>query len=84
MLFECQESRIIKEGNARKYFKLQNGARQGDPVSANLFIQCFETVFTLIKTNKRVAGINIFAHTYLYSACANDTTFFLRDKRAIK
>ena len=29
-------------------------------------------------------GINIFEHTYLYSACADDTTFFLRDKKSIK
>ena len=28
-------------------------------------------------------GINIFEHTYLYSAYAVDTTFFLRDKRSI-
>ena len=29
-------------------------------------------------------GINIFENTYLYSACADGTTFFLRDKRSIK
>ena len=29
-------------------------------------------------------GINIFKHTYLYSAYADSTTFFLRDKRSIK
>ena len=29
-------------------------------------------------------GINIFKHTYLYSAYADNTTFFLRDKRSIK
>ena len=28
--------------------------------------------------------MNIFEHTYLYSAYADDTTFFLRDKRSIK
>ena len=28
--------------------------------------------------------ISIFKHTYLYSAYADDTTFFLRDKRSIK
>ena len=29
-------------------------------------------------------GINIFKHTYLYLAYADDTSFFLRDKRSIK
>ena len=67
---------IINGVNTTKYFKLQKGARQGDPVSANLFILCFEIVFILIKANKRVKGINIFEHSYLYSAYIDDTTFF--------
>ena len=67
---------IINGGNTTKYFELQKGARQGDPISAYLFISCLEIVFLLIKANKRVKGINIFKHTYLYSAYADDTTFF--------
>ena len=31
-----------------------------------------------------MTGINIYKHTYLHSAYADDTTFFLRDKRSIK
>ena len=34
-----QESCIINGGNTTKYFKLDKEARQGDPISANLF--CF-------------------------------------------
>ena len=48
-----------------KYFKLQKGTQQSDPVSAYLFILCIEIVITLIKANKRVKGVNIFEHTYL-------------------
>ena len=33
MLLECQESCIINGGNTTIFFKLQKGARQGDPVS---------------------------------------------------
>ena len=29
-------------------------------------------------------GIDIFKHTYLYSAYAGDTTFFLKDEKSIK
>ena len=53
MLLECQEFCIINGGNTTKYFKLQKGARQGDPISAYLFILCLENVFILIKTNMR-------------------------------
>ena len=38
MLLECQESCIINGGNTTKHFELQKGARQGDPISAYLFI----------------------------------------------
>ena len=37
-LLECQESCIINRGNTTKYFELQKGARQGDPISAYPFI----------------------------------------------
>ena len=81
---ECQESWIINGGNATKYFKLQKCVGQGDQVSAYLSILYLQIVLILIKANKRVKEINIFEHTYLYSVCANDTTFFLTDKRSVK
>ena len=64
MLLECQESCIINGGNTTKYFKFQKGARQGVPVSAYLFILCFEIVFILIKNNMRMKGIDIFERSY--------------------
>ena len=73
MLFESQESCIINGSNTTKYFKLQKGGRQGDRISAYLFILFLEIVFILIKANKRVKGINIFENTYLYSTYADDT-----------
>ena len=71
----------FSEGNMTKYFELQKGARQDDPISTYLFILCLEIVFILIKANKRVKGITIFEHIYLYPAYTYDTAFFLRDKR---
>ena len=81
MLLEYQESCIINGGNTTKYFELQKGARQGNPISAYLFILCLEIVFILIKANKRVKWITIFEHIYLYPAYTDDTAFFLKDKR---
>ena len=67
ILLECQESCIINGGNTTNNFKLQKGARQSNPISIYLFILCLGTVLIPIKANKRVKGMNIFEHTYLYS-----------------
>ena len=60
MLLECQESCIINGGNATKHFKLEKGARQGDPISTYLLILCLKFIFILIKANKRVKRINVY------------------------
>ena len=75
-----QESCIINGGFTTKYFKLDKGTRQGDPISAYLFILVLEIVFNLIKQNKDIHGLTFFDHTFLYTVYADDTTFFLEDK----
>ena len=82
MLIECQESCIINCGNTTKSFELQKSASQDYPISAYLFTLGIEIVFILINVNKRVKAIDVLEHTYLYSACADDT-FFLREKISI-
>lgn len=43
------------------YFELERGTKQGDPISAYLFILVLE-----IKENKNIKGINIFLYIYSY------------------
>ena len=84
IILKNQESCVINGGTTTKYFKLNRGARQGDSISAYLFILAFEFLFLLIKKNPHIKGLNIFNHCYLYFAYADDITFFLRDASSIK
>ena len=52
----------------------QKKLRQGDPISAYLFIIALEIIFAIIKSNPNIKGLNIFNHNYLYTAYADDTT----------
>ena len=49
---------------------------------AYLFIIALEVLFTLIKANSEIEGLQFFNHTFLYSAYADDTTFFLRNEKS--
>ena len=78
-----QKSYIINGGKTTKYFKLERGARQGDPMSAYLFILVSEKKNLFVKNNPKIKGLNIFKHVFLYTAYADDTTFFLKDRNSI-
>ena len=84
ILLNNQESCVINGGHTTKYFKLERGARQGDPILAYLLILALGIFFIMIKTNKNTHGLSIFDHEYLYAAHADDTTFFLEDISSIK
>ena len=84
ILLRDQESCVINGGHTTTYFRLERGARQGDPISAYLFILALELFFILIKSNKNIHGINIFNHDFLYTAYADDTTFSLKDLDSVK
>ena len=82
ILLKNQESCIINGGNTIKYVKLEKGTRQRDPTSAYLFILVLEILLLCVKENKNVKGLNIFDHIFLYTAYADDTTFFLKNKKS--
>ena len=79
MLLNSQQSCVINGGITTPYFNLEKGARQGDPVSAYLFILALEVLFVFIKSNENIKGIEIFKHVFLYTAYEDDSTFYLRD-----
>ena len=58
--------------------------QQGDTVSACLFILCLEMLFTIVKNNKDIKSLKTLRNTFLYTADADDTTFFLKYFGSIK
>ena len=48
-----------------------------------MFILCLEILFILIKNDPNIKEIEIFEYCYLYTAYADDTTFFLKDENSI-
>ena len=78
ILLQNQESRIVNRGTITNYFKLEKGTKQGDPISAHLFILVLEIVFLFTTESKKINGLNIFDKTFLFSAHADDILSFLK------
>ena len=83
-LIEKQESCVINGGNTTQYFQRERRAHHGDPISAYIFILALEVLSVLIRSNKDIKGLNIIYHLFLYTAYADDTTFFLENKESIE
>ena len=79
-----QESCVINGGTTTKYLSLGGGARQGNPISAFIFILALEILFILIKSKPEIEGMTIFDYNYLYSVYADNTSFFLKGIISIK
>ena len=75
ILLQNQESCVINGGKTTRYFPLKTGIRQGDPISAYLFIVVLEIVFIFVKKVKMFRPDN-FNNQFLYTAYTDNTTFF--------
>ena len=84
VLLNDQKSCAINGGFATQYFALKKGARQGDPISAYLFIIALEVLFTLIKSKDNINGIDLYDYSFSFTAYADDSTFFLKDIASVK
>ena len=71
------ESCVVNIGKTTQYFQLNRRACPGYPISSYIFILVMEALFTLIKNNEKNQGLGILSYRFLYSAYADDSTFFL-------
>ena len=67
ILLYKQESCVLNGGFITKYFNLEKGARQGDPISGYLFILALEILFLLIKNETSIKGNKVFDYVFLYT-----------------
>ena len=74
----------MNNGHSTGYFCLNRGTRQGDPLSAYLFILCVETVLIQIRENPDIKGICIGAEEIKLSAYADDADFLTPDVKSLE
>ena len=84
IILKNQESCVMNGGLSTGYFKLLRGARQGDPISAYLFVIVLEIFFVMIRKDASIKGLNVCNFEYKLTAFADDTTFFSSDLDSIK
>ena len=79
-----QESCVINGGITTQYFHVERGACHGDPISPYIFILALEVLSFLVRNNKDIKGLILFNYLFLYTAYADDTTFFLENRESIE
>ena len=74
----------MNNGHSTGYFPLERGTRQGDPLSAYLFILCIETLFIQIRENEEVKRIRIGDNEIKLFAYADDADFLTSDVSSLE
>ena len=78
------ESCVMNNGHSTGYFPLERGTRQGDPLSAYLFILCVESLFIQIREDKNIKGIVVGDHEIKLSVYADDPDFLTLDVKSLQ
>ena len=89
-IFQCQRrgwintfynnisSCVLNNGFSTSSFAVERGVRQGDPLSAHLFIIVLEILCISIRNSKDIRGIKVDNEEIKLSLFADDLTAFLK------
>ena len=74
---------VINNGFSTQPFAVERGVRQGDPLSAYLFIIVLETLCISVRSSKGICGIKVDKEELRLSLFADDLTGFLKDNLSL-
>ena len=83
ILFDAQ-SWVINNGYTTDYFKLERGTRQGDPLSAYLFILVFEVLLIQVREDIDIKGFTVNDVELKFSSYADNVYFMVKTVDSIQ
>ena len=81
--FYIISSCVINNGISTQPFAVERGVRQGDPLSAKLFIIVLEILCSSVRSSKDICGIKVDNEEIRLSLFADDLTGFLKDNLSL-
>ena len=82
-LFDAS-SCVMNNNFSTGYFKIDRGTRQGDPLSAYIFILCLEIFFIQVRSDTSIRDFKYNGVEIKLTAFADDTTFLVRDTQSLR
>ena len=79
VLHKNPKCRIINNNFLSPFFQVNNGVRQGDPLSPTIFVLCIEYLAIMLRQSTLYHGLQIGTELLKVSLFANDTVIYLND-----
>ena len=82
-LFKSSQSCVMNNGVLHRLFCIKRDTRQGDPLSACLFILAIQVLLIRVRDSELVRGIPVIDKEIKLDAYADDGRFFLKDLQSL-